>query len=120
MEKKGEHPVKNIIQDQKLYLSFAKQLAKANLMFLDQIIDRNNGLLINWQTLTSLLNLSCKGRIPRWFNIIKDQITIEGSLELNNRYSDLIYYHNSYEWSNCISSDKRKKEWVAQLSKTQN
>ena len=118
--KKGEHPIKNIIQDQKQYLGFAKQLAKANLMFLDQIIDRDNGLLIGWQTLTSLLNLSCKGRIPKWFNIIKDQITIEGSLELNKGYSGLTYYHNSYEWSNYISSDKRKKEWAVQLSKTQN
>ena len=53
--KGGLYPIKNILQNQKQYMGSAKQLAKDNLMFLDQIIDKDNNLLISWQILTSFL-----------------------------------------------------------------
>ena len=52
----GSHTIKNIFANQKIYKKLIKNLSKLNLIFIDQIINQNNKLLLNWQVLLSLIN----------------------------------------------------------------
>ena len=117
--KGGYHTIKSLINNQKEYKKATKHLAANNIMFIDQIIDKNNKRLINWQILTSLLNKNNKGRTPGWYNKIKQKITIEGSYKLNGNYENLTFINNVYKWTNTISNDNRRKEQIAFLSESQ-
>src|SRR5271170_2314708 len=109
------YPIKEIMKDHKLYKKSIKCLAKANLMFIDQLIDKNNKLIISWQILTSLLGKNNKGRIPNWYTEAKKEITIKESNKLNSIYENLNFVSNYYTWINNIILDKRIKDWTVTL-----
>ena len=106
----GLYPIENALQNHKQCKRSTKQLAKCNLMFLDQLIDKDNNMLIPWQILISLLNKNNKGRTPKWYNLIKNKITSGEDNKLKKEYRISDYINSHYKWTTSISSDGRKKE----------
>ena len=117
--KGGNYPIKSVLQDHKLYKNSKKQLRENNIMFLDQLVDINNNQLINWQILISLRERSNKERTPKWHSSIQDIVTSEANNTLNSNYINLPWTDSQYKWTNSISEDGRRREWVTILSKTQ-
>ena len=116
--KGGILPIKDVIQDNRLYKKSRKCLRRNNTMFLDQLVDKNNCRLLGWQISASLMNkVNNKGRTPVWYNMVKSIVTIEKDSSLNSNYKNLQFIDNQYEWTCPISTDKRKKDWVVMLSK---
>ena len=109
----GSISIKNIINNQKTYNKSIKSLSRLNIMFIDQIIDQDNKLLLDWQVLLSLTNNNYKGRPPTWYQLIKERIINENdNNKLNTNFDHLIYTNNHHTWTNQISEDNRVKEWI--------
>jgi ribonuclease HI len=115
----GLHPIKEFFEDLKTYKKAIKNLSTTNIMFIDQIIDKDSRSIIDWPILSSLLERNNKGRIPNWYNLIKEKITMETDNKLNNKYINLDLKANHYTWTNNISLDNRIKDWIVTLTKDQ-
>jgi hypothetical protein len=94
--KGGKFPIKKILQNHKLYRKSRKHMAANNIMFLDQLIYKENNILISWQMLTLLRGRNNKGRTPTWFNNIKDITTSKEDRSLKTEYTNLPLIDNKY------------------------
>ena len=116
----GSTSIKNVLKNQKIYNKSIKSLSRLNIMFIDQIIDQDNKLLLDWQVLLSLTNENNKGHPPIWYQLIKEKITTPKiNNELNINFDHLNYTNNHHTWTNQISKDNRTKEWIASYTSDQ-
>ncbi|PKK65711.1 hypothetical protein RhiirC2_808487, partial [Rhizophagus irregularis] len=72
-------PEKDILQS-------AESRRNKNILFLEQIIDQDQKSLMKWKHICVAQGKNTKGPIPKWYKIIKEKVTMEGTYKLKNEY----------------------------------
>jgi len=82
-------------------------------MYVDQIIDSKNKLILSWQTIKGIGAGSNKGRVPKWFEALKGKIA-EKDGKLKGAWKEINWEKiegNNNKFYYKPSEDKRVKEW---------
>lgn len=66
-----------------------------NVIFLEQLLEPDVMRMKKWKHFCIENNFSIKGKIPKWFNIVKKEITIEGSREIDKKYKNRLLKRNN-------------------------
>ncbi|CAB5168428.1 unnamed protein product [Rhizophagus irregularis] len=78
----GVYPISHYVIDQSFLYSHLMSLRTKGIMFLDQIITEESAYLKDYKDIKK--SLQCKkGRIPRWYTFLKDNLTINSNNRLN-------------------------------------
>lgn len=72
------------------------------MLFLDQLIEHDGKKLLKWKHLCNECQTSTKGKIPRWFKLIEELVTEEGSRFIKREY----YIENRYIWNKNVKYDE--------------
>jgi hypothetical protein len=90
------------------------RISEAGIIYLNQLIDTKGERLITWQQLKSYQGLSSKGKKAEWFKAIELEVLIRPeNREIKRQYRTIGQNTQAMQmrWE-CISEDKRKKEWI--------
>src|SRR6185369_7154382 len=71
----GSRSIKTELKDDQLYYKSAQSLRKKRLMYIDQLIDAELNILLDWNFIKTFAAGSSKGRSPTWFIMLKEKIT---------------------------------------------
>ncbi|RHZ83397.1 hypothetical protein Glove_95g62 [Diversispora epigaea] len=71
--KGGNLSIKTVLNNDKLYKSSVKSLHRRYLLFLDQIIDTHNNIILEWSMIGVFTNVN-RGKQPNWYKLIKNII----------------------------------------------
>ncbi|CAB5192257.1 unnamed protein product [Rhizophagus irregularis] len=80
--KGGNYPISHFIIDPKYLMSHIDSLKNKGIMFLDHIITKDHAFLHDYNTIKASLQHK-GGKIPRWYNFLKDNITINNQNRLS-------------------------------------
>jgi ribonuclease HI/endonuclease/exonuclease/phosphatase family metal-dependent hydrolase len=115
----GNFSIQNGLSNNKIYKKSISSLRKRQLMFIDQLIDTDLKILLNWNFIKMLGKVSRRGPEPQWYKIIGEKLTTNGT-KLKPNWGDLPWEENNRIFGDIITSDKRKKEWCCSLDKNDN
>ncbi|CAB4436858.1 unnamed protein product [Rhizophagus irregularis] len=73
--KGGTYPLSHFIIDKKFLFAHINSIRNKGIMFLDHIITKDNAFLENYEDIKKHL-VHKGGKIPHWYNFLKDNITI--------------------------------------------
>jgi hypothetical protein len=109
--KGGLIPLKGILTD-KEYKNSIVSLRIKGILFLEQCLNKNMTQLLKWKHLCKELKVEAKGKIPRWYTILKNKITVEGnSRELTRQYiNKLKNWNKQYTYDIYNESEKLLKK----------
>jgi hypothetical protein len=80
-------------------------------MYIDQLIDTELNILLDWNFIKTIAAGSSKGRPPVWFKILKEKITTNNRYLLNNSPNTIPQINGSLKLYNNITKDKHIKKW---------
>jgi ribonuclease HI len=108
--KGGSLSIKNKINDTKLYFKAVPSLRKHNIIFMDQLIDRETKTVLPWKIIQTLSN-SSKGPIPSWFETVKSSCANEYGV-LKEKWQDWSWEEQDRRFfSKNINRDQRRWSW---------
>ena len=109
--KGGSLSIKTIINDIGSYYKATPSLKNNNIMFVDQIIDKELKVILNWRIIQTINNRE-KGPIPKWYKWLKSQVAEEkGNLKTN--WNDWQWTDQHREFFNLHQErDDRKINWI--------
>jgi ribonuclease HI/endonuclease/exonuclease/phosphatase family metal-dependent hydrolase len=114
--KGGNFTIKGGIDDIALYRKSIPSMRRRNIMFIDQLIDAEQGIMLSWK-LTRLTNSNTrKGPEPKWHKRLRSNITSNNSFILDPIWKSLPWLHLSNIRCSKASNDGRIKEWCCKLN----
>ena len=118
----GSKSIESGLKDENLYKRSAAQLRERKLMFIDQIVDPRNKMLLSWQIIKGIGAGSNKGRTPKWYETLNKKMTNEtGELSDELNKGNWMESENSYsKFYQTPSEDRRIKEWCSYRDKRNN
>jgi len=75
---RGTFTIKNRLVNDTIYRKSAHLLEKRQLIFIDQLIDAELGILLNWSLIKTIYPGPNKRRTPGWYELLKNNITDNG------------------------------------------
>jgi hypothetical protein len=109
--KGGSISIKTILNDTGNYSKAITSLKNNNIMFLDQIIDKELKVILHWRIIQTIYNRG-KGPIPKWYKLSKDHVAEEkGSLKTNWQNWTWTDQHRKF-FSLLQENDNRKTNWI--------
>src|SRR5215210_770493 len=117
---RGLISIKNCIDDKKLYNQAKRSLKNNELMFIDQLIDSENKVLLNWRMI-QILQHTMKGPTPNWYNEVKNKITNTGTYNLQDPWTNFPWKDQHIQViSPPENQDRRFKNWYIWQESTNN
>ena len=112
----GNFTIKNGINNISLYLNSVTSIRSRKLIYINQLIDKELGILLSWK-ITKITNTdNRKGPEPKWYKILRQNITNNNGLLLNSNWKSLPWQDIQNIKGSKISEDKRIKEWYCKLN----
>jgi ribonuclease HI len=110
--KGGSLSIKTIMNDTGSYYKATPSLKNNNIMFVDQIIDKELKVILDWRIIQTINNRE-KGPIPKWYKWLKSRIAEEkGILKTNWTNWQWTDQHREF-FSPHQERDDRKINWIA-------
>lgn len=112
----GNFTIKKGIDNNILYKNSIPSLKKRKLMYIDQLIDSELGILLSWNLVKAMDFQSRRGPEPNWYKTLRQKITVNNNFLLNSNWRTLSWQDITNVRCSPISQDKRIKEWCCKLS----
>ncbi|RHZ87981.1 hypothetical protein Glove_27g56 [Diversispora epigaea] len=110
--KGGNFSIKVVLNNDKLYKSSVKSLRHRYLLFLDQIIDTHNNIILKWPMIGVFTNVS-RGKQPNWYKLIDNMIVDPTNPpKLSSSWSSNTYIDSHYLWTQPLNKKCSVKDWV--------
>ncbi|RHZ59961.1 hypothetical protein Glove_360g41 [Diversispora epigaea] len=110
--KGGNFPIKIVLNNDKLYKSSVKSLRRRHLLFLDQIIDTHNNIILKWPMIGVFTNVS-RGKQPNWYKLIDNMIVDPTNPpKLSSLWSSNTYIDPHYPWTQPLNKKRSVRDWV--------
>ena len=116
----GSNTIQSCLNDAQLYKKSRKSLKKREIMFVDQLVDKETYTLTSWNYIKVTNGIYGKGPTPLWYKKIKQIICKHDDSRLNTPWQNKQWTTPTPKMFNELTEDKRKKEWCCSLDKTSN
>ncbi|RHZ70361.1 hypothetical protein Glove_272g24 [Diversispora epigaea] len=114
--KGANFPIKVVLNNDKLYKSSVKSLRRHHLLFLDQIIDTHNNIILKWPMIGVFTNVS-RGKQPNWYKLIDNMIVDPTNPpKLSSSWSSNTYIDSHYPWTQPLNKKRSVRDWSEQFS----
>jgi len=80
----GEIKLQRILKED--FRKVRNQLRKKNIYTLDQITSNDGKKLLEWKQITSKNNVTLKGKTPRWFKKVEEEVIVDDNRTLKDEF----------------------------------